>query len=194
MDRNGIEQARERLGRLRRAAEVFCSNAPSKEREGAWFDFLHAQGTIFSKIEQAAKVSNTSDRWFAAKKAERKSDELLRYLHHARNAQEHSIRVISSSGITVLRGNIRLRGGGDTASLTFATDHEGKGFASSENVSNFEFLEDEIVLEDVVDRGVTYQVPKQHLGSAISHLENRQIIELARKYFEILIKEASTLD
>ena len=68
------------------------------EAEAAWTDFLVAAGAIYSKLEQGAKGHNTSEPWFGRKKKIRKDDPLLRYIHFARNSNEHGIeRVVGIS-------------------------------------------------------------------------------------------------
>jgi hypothetical protein len=52
--------------------------------------------TIYSKLEQGAKGCGPSDAWFGRKKYDRKTDPLLRYIHHARNADEHGLEAVTS--------------------------------------------------------------------------------------------------
>lgn len=69
------------------------------ETEEAWTDFLIAVSTIYAKLEQGAKGHPRSEGWFGRKKRERKDDPLLRYLHYARNSNEHGIeRVVQPTG------------------------------------------------------------------------------------------------
>ncbi len=81
MDQDGLEQAQERFARMSIAAAVVASEAPLEEREGAWLDVVNIFGTIYSKLEQAAKATPEATKWFAKRRAERKSDPLLQYMH-----------------------------------------------------------------------------------------------------------------
>src|SRR5207249_4288002 len=61
------------------------------DAELAWSAFIMAASTIYSKLEQGAKSSGKSQGWFGRKKKERRTDALLRYLHFARNSDEHGL-------------------------------------------------------------------------------------------------------
>lgn len=61
-----------------------------------------AAGTIYTKLEQGAKGHGKSAGWYGRKKKERKDDPLLRYLHYARNSEEHGIErvVVKETGVS----------------------------------------------------------------------------------------------
>jgi hypothetical protein len=81
---NRLAKAQECLTRIERA-----KNFP--DFESAWSDFLLALNTIHTALEQGAKDDAKSNQWYGGKKKERRNDPLLRYLHHARNADEHGL-------------------------------------------------------------------------------------------------------
>ena len=56
-----------------------------------WEFFLVALNAVFSFLEQATKEHSKLAPWFGRLKNTRKKDPLLRYLHHARNAEQHGI-------------------------------------------------------------------------------------------------------
>jgi len=91
-----LEQAEARLKKAERALEELDKATSFAASKDAWSDFLSACGTIYSKLEQGAKGCGKSEGWFSHKKALRKTDPLLRYLHFARNSDEHSIVPITS--------------------------------------------------------------------------------------------------
>jgi hypothetical protein len=98
MDVLAVEQAKARLAKAERALIAFRSATKIEDAEEAWSDFLIAASTIYSKLEQGSKASPSSQGWFGRKKKERKDDPLLRYLHFARNSDEHGIeRVVTTS-------------------------------------------------------------------------------------------------
>lgn len=91
MDPQAIVKATERLEHAR-AAVVSMKNAKTLgESRKAWIEFLIAANAIYSKLEQGAKVSGASQAWYGRKKHERRKDELLCYIHHARHSEEHTI-------------------------------------------------------------------------------------------------------
>lgn len=97
MDNLAIEQAKARLSKAERALEALRAAARIEEAEEAWTDFLLAASTIYAKLEQGAKGYGKSQGWFGRKKKERKDDPLLRYLHFARNSDEHGIERVAAT-------------------------------------------------------------------------------------------------
>ena len=91
MDRNALAQARSRLNKAIAYAAAMKANTDINAVMEAWGDFLIAAGAVYSKLEQGAKGHPASEPWFGAKKAQRKADPLLAYLHQARNVEEHGI-------------------------------------------------------------------------------------------------------
>jgi hypothetical protein len=106
MDSQAVEQAKGRLQRADKALYALKTATNYDEAEEAWSDFLLAAATIYSKLEQGSKSNGTSSGWFGRKKKERKDDPLLRFLHHARNSDEHGIERVAERG-----GNPRDLGG-----------------------------------------------------------------------------------
>jgi hypothetical protein len=106
MDAQAVEQAKARLQRADKALYALKIAANYDEAEEAWSDFLLAAATIYSKLEQGSKSKGTSAGWFGRKKKERRDDPLLRFLHHARNSDEHGIERVAERG-----GNQRDLGG-----------------------------------------------------------------------------------
>ncbi len=91
MKSSAIDHAEERLRRAKASYESLLKAKNFQEAEDAWSDFLLAANTIYSKLEQGAKVCNKSKPWYGQKKAIRRKDPLLSYLHYARNTDEHAI-------------------------------------------------------------------------------------------------------
>ncbi len=92
MKARAVEKARARLKVAEDAVQRMKeSDNPMSEFETNWYAFLAAQNSVFSILEQGAKSGGASKGWFDGVKHHRKSDPLLRYLHHARNSDEHSI-------------------------------------------------------------------------------------------------------
>jgi len=98
MDSLAVEQAKGRLRRAEKAIQSLKSAANYEDAEDAWSDFLQAVSTIYSKLEQGSKSNGRSAGWFCRKKKERKDDPLLRFLHYARNSDEHGIERVAERG------------------------------------------------------------------------------------------------
>jgi hypothetical protein len=91
MDPSAVEQAKLRFIKAQKALAAFKAATNFADAEEAWTDFLIAASAIYSKLEQGAKGHPKSEPWYGRKKKERKDDPLLRYIHHARNSNEHGI-------------------------------------------------------------------------------------------------------
>lgn len=107
MKLEAVEQASARLRKAERALASLKSSSNFEDAEEAWSDFLLAVSGIYSKLEQGAKGNGKSTGWFGRFKKARKDDPLLRYLHFARNSDEHGIeRITSRSGCSTLLGTV----------------------------------------------------------------------------------------
>lgn len=97
-----IEQAKTRLLKAEKALADLKSAKYFDDAESAWSDFLLAAAGIYSKLEQGAKGYPKSLPWFGAEKHLRRTDPLLRYIHFARNADEHGIELVTDRSIANL--------------------------------------------------------------------------------------------
>jgi hypothetical protein len=98
MDAQAVEQAKTKLRKAEKSLETLKAADGYDAAEEAWSDFLLAASTIYSKLEQGSKAKGSSAGWFGRKKKERKDDPVLRYLHHARNSDEHGIERVAARG------------------------------------------------------------------------------------------------
>ena len=98
MNLQAVEQAKIRLAKAEKTFDAMRSSTTLEDMEEAWTDFLIAVSAIYSKLEQGAKGNSKSEGWFGRKKRERRKDPLLKYLHAARNSNEHGIeRIVEST-------------------------------------------------------------------------------------------------
>ena len=106
MRKEAVDQASTKLEKARQAVAAMARSNDLQALEAAWIDFV--------KLEQGTKANASSEGWFSRKKHERKLDPLLSYIHHARNAEEHTIEPITervSSSVAVKgRGAYRFDG------------------------------------------------------------------------------------
>lgn len=91
MNPDAIEQAKVRLQKAEKALAELNAAEYFDDAESAWSDFLIAASGIYSKLEQGAKGYPLSEPWFGVEKNLRRKDPLLRYIHFARNVDEHGI-------------------------------------------------------------------------------------------------------
>jgi hypothetical protein len=97
MKLSAVVQAKARLAKAERSLAAFRSATEIEVAEEAWTDFLQAISAIYAKLEQGAKGNNASTPWFGIKKHDQKVDPLLRYLHFARNSNEHGIERVAAT-------------------------------------------------------------------------------------------------
>ena len=103
MRKIAIVQTRGKLALVQAAVEALDKPASERAAYQSWIDFLHAVTQFYSKLEQGAKSSAKSIGWFGQKKHERRTDNLLKYLLHARNADEHGLDPLMQLTAPILR-------------------------------------------------------------------------------------------
>lgn len=95
MKRDAVDQAEDRLNRAMLALDRLASAERPELADKAWSEFLVAVGGIYGKLGSGAKGNRRSEAWWGKKIHERRTDSLLAYLHHARNADEHTTAPLS---------------------------------------------------------------------------------------------------
>ena len=190
MKQKAIDEALVRLDRVRQALASFeDSENTRKEFRTAWWSFLLAANSIYSILQQGSKRHGPSEDWFGTKKHERKKDELLSYLHQARNAVEHTIEGSDAAhGPHVSAGNrwTKVTNDGLDGMGVRATVLSGKPASVHLHAPGIHLL-------PVRDRGVVFQPPKQHLGKPLPEHSVKGVIIAAEAYLDAMIKEAQAL-
>jgi hypothetical protein len=130
--------------------------------EEHWKDVLRRLERVWFKAFAHYKKSPKWHSWQATYEKARKDDPLLSYLRNARGADEHTVSEIvehQQGHIAIVPGeqggtirNLRISGGIVTAETT--------------GTVGVVFRPDRIKLLPVVNRGVTYDVPRRHLEMA----------------------------
>lgn len=204
MDPAAVEQAKERL-------EV-AEDALTKLREATvadsfrdiriqWTNFLLSASAIYSKLEQGAKSSGKSAAWFGRMKKLRKDDELLRYIHHARNSDYHGIVPVVREGSevhvtipppypTATPATLHATLSEDTDSNDFWM--EARDSRTGRKIPLEIQLRKYLAVVQVKDdkHGDVFDPPKQHLGEPIEVDEPLGVATLALDYLRTLIAEA----
>lgn len=194
MKPEAVRQAKERLAKVRQAGAALEGAIEDLHAfRGHWSDFLIAASAVYSKLEQGSKTTGRSPEWFGRKKRERKDDELLRYIHHARNADYHGIEDVTRGGwavdIEYDRGSsFEIAGNTDNPHEFTLDSYTGK------NPPKILAVEGPTpVLIPVKDSNVTYDPPSMHLGQTIVDRSPRSIAKLGTIYLENMIHEAEQL-
>ena len=171
MEPLAVELATARLERAKRALEEFEAAKSHKAAEAAWADFLLASSNIYSKLEQGAKGNGKSAGWFGRQKRMRADDPVMRYLHHARNSEEHGLELITERHPD--GGN--NQGFGEKTEWIIQTIDEKTG-ALGEPVPGWMYGP-HVKLAAVRDRGVLYSPPDVVRPHGDPHVNGTYAIE-----------------
>jgi hypothetical protein len=186
-----LEKAQSALQRLEHAKNL-------KETEAAWSDLLMAAASIYSKLEQASKLTGKTTAWYGRVKHERKTDTLLSYIHHARNADEHGLEDITkvASRQAVLRFHEpfdpdKLEG----VQLHIGTDSTGAPdirVSDGAPISVEHYKQPTVILVEVKDHRYndSFEPPSTHLGKQLDDTLPLAIGRLAVIYLVGLIDDA----
>jgi len=184
---SGIAKCEERLGRAHDALTYLLNAANLADAERGWSEFISASGAFYSKVEQLCKSNSKAHAWFGQIKKERKDDELLSYIHHARNSDEHTI-----SDITKVESNTTVM-----TEIYNIGDDPLKG-AGKDYVQEFELSTlpiPSLVLLPVHDEryGDTFAVPGTHLCQMLSDWSPQAVAKLAFAYLVRMLEVAKAL-
>jgi hypothetical protein len=188
LDKVAIDAARTEYTRAAEslAAVATTNDFPTLERH--WASFLVSAGRVFTKLEQGAKVRSKSNAWWGSKVHQRRTDPLLCYLWHARNADEHTLQRINR--LQPAQANVIEPTKEEIAQLERAMKNQTRPWAALDMV---EWTPEDVLLLPVVDRRVRYDPPKEHLGKAIESSSPAHIGGLALAYLDGMLKEAEAL-
>ncbi len=161
MDPEAVTQAFRKYQRAEVALEEMKAATEPSSLEMSWIDFLMASSAVYTKLEQGAKVGGSKSlSWFAARKGIRKTDPLLKYLHQARNAEEHGIRRITgraSSKITIAPG------------VLVKVESDGENWIIKSGLEGVTIADNVVTLIPVYDGRSRswYHPPSSHLGDSL---------------------------
>ncbi|MCP3462129.1 hypothetical protein [Bradyrhizobium sp. CCGUVB23] len=162
------------------------------ELAALWEEFVAEQHRVYLRLRKATE-HGPGKGWFDQILNEQRSDELLSYLLHARDAAEHGIERITEKrgggiGIGPKQGNSLY-----VKHMQISNGHDGVHVeVDPETMAQIkvEFIPGKVHLVAVTDRGKVYQPPVTHLGKPISDLSPIVAAELAVKYLETKLAEA----
>src|SRR2546430_16507568 len=100
MNKKAVEAARIEFNRARDNVEALSALTPATDFEKMqtrWAAFLSAADRIFNKLKEGSKASPQSTQWYGTKIHQRRNDPLLCYIWHARNADEHTLAIVTQN-------------------------------------------------------------------------------------------------
>jgi hypothetical protein len=201
MDKAAVDAARECLDRAK-AELVAMENADSfKKIEEGWSDFLTMANRVYVKLEQGAKVSGPSKGWFGLKIHERKVDPLLKYIKNARDVDEHGLQQITDrqdAGV-----GVKFPTATNDAPVIVKSGRIAGGQISFEledpnTPVTIRIIPSTVKLVEVINRGVRYQPPEEHMGQPIpqihpiAHPHPVAVARLTVSHLDALIGEAKS--
>lgn len=145
IDARAIEMAREEFARARLAAERTVTGEGHAKLAEQWSLFLHHANRVFTKLGKGVVRDSPAKGWWDRVWHTRTTDDLLRYIMHARNADEHGLRRITLGTAARPRGFVLGPFGIDRLVEPEAT-----------------------LMVAVYDRGVPYNPPTTHLGQPLN--------------------------
>lgn len=184
MDRRAVAAARAEFERAFQHSDQITAAKEFHEIEEPWTNFLVAAGRVFTKLEQGAKASARSKGWFDKKLHERRTDPLLRYVWHARNADEHTLQQITERNLG--RADVLPASPEEEEGLRarLVESGERRPFAL---VGTVEWVLPHIVLKEVTDRGVQYSPPP------LNNLSPGSVSLLVLAKLDAMLQEAEKL-
>jgi hypothetical protein len=189
MQRPALSRAKAEIRAARTALGRMGSARTFDEFEDGWRDYLGALEKAWLKAERECQsVRDQFEPWQQQFRAARKSDPLLRYLSHARNADTHTIQdTLSQSAPSIGLGpayghawhinRLEIRNGRIT-------------HYSGDKPMKITFIPGRLELLPVVDRGVSYEPPNSHREKVLSKKDPISVGALGLAYYEEFIAEA----
>ena len=188
MKNAAVAKAARKLKRALDALDSLRQSETAEATERAWEDFLMASGSIYAALEEGSKGEARSTPWFGREKHRRKKDPLLRYLHFARNVEEHGLVKIvtrNSSSVQLMSpyAGVALQPNGKNTWLVVGT----RGVVK--------FAHDIVCLAAVTDTRFNDSAdpPTTHLGQPITAATPLAVAELGFTYLEAMIANAAAL-
>jgi hypothetical protein len=145
MDSRALGAAHRAADRAFEAAKKLQDAQSIDDAIDAWEDHLMQAGRVYEKLRAGARGHAESWKWFLKKQDQRRDDELLSYMHHARNADYHRL-----EDVTYQESPFRFSGLRD--GKTFEVNIPGK-----------------LKLVPVTDKGIEYQPPKNFKGRGLKN-------------------------
>jgi hypothetical protein len=199
MDSPALQKCLERFEKAKAALQRLEASQDPKETAFAWSDLLMAAGSLYSKLQQAAKITGGAAKtWYDRVKEERKTDTLLSYIHHARNADEHGLEDITR--IANRQASMRFQEPFDPKKLegvqvTIGTDSTGAPQISVSDgapISVEHYKQPTVILVEIKDKWnkISYPTPSTHLGKQLEDTRPLAVGRLAVAYLASLIDDA----
>ena len=193
MKQIAIDKAKLRLEKAKLSLAQARTAKSYADFVSAWTDFLVHANSVYTILEQGAKASPQGRQWFGAKKKERREDQLLQYLHQARNADEHGLEPVSK----LTAGSLSIGAEGSIHIEHLIIDKDGKVDLrlgpGSTGKPIIKVTPASAVLMPVTDDryGTTFHPPTEHKGKKLTDASPAAVAALGLAHHEALLAEAT---
>ena len=155
--------------------------------EENWKLFLHKIERVWNKASDHYKKSPRWNGWKGRYESDRKRDSLLSYLINARGAEEHTVTEITKKEV----GSIEINGKDGNLYIEKMIMKNGVIMElNSPHPIEIKFSFARVKLLPVVNRGRTYDPPKEHLGESINPENIAEICEKSIGYYRDFLQKA----
>ena len=152
--KKAVEAARTEFNRACDSVHALSAATDHDQIQTHWAAFLSAAARMFNKLKAGAKAPPQSKLWYESKVRQRQDDQLLCYIWHARNADEHGLELLTRKQPGFIRE-------------VSPTPQELEAFARTKcdrpaaftGHSVLEITQPHVRLLDVLDHGVRYSPP-----------------------------------
>jgi hypothetical protein len=154
----------------------------------AWQMFLDKLEKVWVKAERECQhVRSCFEPWQAAFKELRKTDPLLRYLHHARHADQHSIQPTTCEALLGFTleippaGTVGMEIDKETGQLRIHGACEIKAVRGPR-----------LMLLPITNRGTQYNPPAEHLGKKLEDNSPNAVAEKGLAFYDDFLRQVET--
>ena len=159
----------------------------------AWEHFLTHLEKAWMVIEQTGRALPRWSHWGGKIIAQRRADEVLVYLFHARNSDQHGV-AMNGQGLTDFAADVTL----ERAPTSPLYAERGPHLSTDDRGIQHIVAGDNILLRmstgpgliPVTDRGNTYQPPTEHNGRHLLQRGPVAIAEIGLAFYERVLQEA----
>ncbi len=189
-EKEPLHSAKRELVVAEKAIERMTNATSIDELEDEWKIYLSAIEKCWVKVERSCQhVRNTFQPWQGIFSNERKKDPLLRYIKHARNADQHGLQEIMEKKDPL--SSMSIEGGESIAHIEKLVIEKG---ALVEYRGNkpliIENLPNRIELIPVKDSGNWYNPPKTHKQMRLPWPAPINVAVLGLEYYRDYVRQA----
>jgi len=184
-----LDPARKELASARRALELMESSNSFELFDEEWRDFLNCIEKIWNKTERGCQqFKNKFHPWQGKYTSLRRKDMLLRYLKHARDADNHSIQEVAEIKQAHRTMNFANSNGGYIKSMKIRNGviehYEGDQMIVTDHPATVEAIR-------VKNSGKWYNPPTTHLDTPLISQHPVVIAKLGLSFYENFLQEAA---